>query len=275
MTWKAELGLALGAVLSSADPVAGGDISDAYRVRLADRRVVFVKTHRHPPAGMFAAEARGLAWLRTGALRVPEVLAVGDAWLALEWLELGDHGAGFDEAFGRGLAQLHRAGAPGFGLDHDNFLATIAQDNRAAATWPDFWIDRRLRPLVELGLAKGRMPDVRALLDRLAPDRFGPPEPPARLHGDLWWGNVVAAHGAPIVIDPAVYGGHREVDLAMLALFGDLSDRLIAAYEEIWPLDEGWRQRRPLHKLVPLAAHAVLFGGGYGEQVRRVLTSLC
>ena len=267
--WKAELGAALSPVVA-VEPVAGGDISDAYRVRLADRRVVFVK---HAETPMFAAEARGLAWLRTGALRVPEVLAVGERWLALEWLELGEPGAAFGDAFGRGLAQLHRSGAPSFGLDHDNFLATLPQDNRPTPTWREFYVERRLRPLVERGLALGRIPDVRPLLDRIDDDRLGPPEPPARLHGDLWWGNVAAEHGTPIIFDPAVYGGHREIDLAMLALFGDLPTRMLDAYAEIWPLADGWQSRRPLYQLLPLAAHAVLFGGSYGDQVRRILTA--
>ncbi len=120
------------------------------------------------------------------------------------------------------------------------------------------------------------MPDVSAQLDALLarPDRFGPPEPPARLHGDLWWGNVVAADGAPALIDPAVYGGHREVDLAMLALFGSLPEALVRAYDEVHPLAPGWRERRPLWQLYPLAAHAVLFGGGYGAQVARALDAL-
>ncbi len=287
MSWKQELGAAL-APVAAVEPVAGGDINDAYRVRLADRRVVFVKTNEH--AATFAAEARGLAWLRTGALRVPDVLAVGEHWLALEWLDFGEQPGGFPEAFGRGLAQLHRSGAPGhgphigsepgaglelpFGLDHDNFLATLPQDNRTAPSWREFLVERRLRPLVERGVALGRMPDVRALLDRLTDDHLGPPEPPARLHGDLWWGNVAAADGAPVIFDPAVYGGHREIDLAMLALFGELSARMIDAYAEVWPLAQGWTARRPLYQLVPLAAHAVLFGGGYGEQVRRILAAL-
>jgi fructosamine-3-kinase len=120
------------------------------------------------------------------------------------------------------------------------------------------------------------MPDVSAKLDALLGkrDRFGPVEPPARLHGDLWWGNVVAVDGAPCLIDPAVYGGHREVDLAMLALFGGVSPALFAAYEEVAPLADGWRDRVSLWQLYPIAAHAVLFGGGYGAQLSRILDSL-
>jgi len=278
MSWKTELAAAIGDRIVGAEAVSGGDINDAYRVSLPGGRELFVKTHAHPPPGMFPAEARGLDWLRAGPLRVPRVVAVAESFLALEWLAVGSRGAGFDDALGRGLAALHRLGAPSFGLDHDNYLATLPQANAPRASWPELWVEGRLRPLVERAVAERRMPDVRGRLDalRARTDRFGPPEPPARLHGDLWWGNVIAvgARGEPALIDPAVYGGHREVDLAMLALFGGLPDRMIAAYDEELPLAASWRARIGLWQLYPLAAHAVLFGGGYGAQVARGLDAL-
>ena len=282
VSWRDQLGAALGARVVDGEPVAGGDINEAYRVTLAGAAApVFVKTHAAPPPGMYAAEAAGLAWLAAGPLRVPAVRAVGDRFLALEWLALGPRGAGFEAALGRGRAALHRAGAPGFGLDDGmtSFLATLPQHNppaSAGVTWPELYVDHRVRPLARRARAAGAMPDVDARLDALLarPDRFGPPEPPARLHGDLWWGNVVACGGAPVLIDPAVYGGHREVDLAMLALFGGVPDAVRAAYEEVYPLAAGWRERVTLYQLYPLAAHAVLFGGGYGAQVARALAAL-
>jgi len=235
---------------------------------------VFVKSHSAPPPGMYAAEAAGLAWLREGPLRVPRVIAVGDTFLALEWLELGHRDRRSDEQLGRGLARLHALGAPSFGLDRDNYLATIPQDNTPAPDIATFYIERRLRPLV----AQLRRQDS-ALdhhLDALArrPERFGPPEPPARLHGDLWWGNVAFTAGEPVLIDPAVYGGHREIDLAMLALFGGVSDVLVGAYSETYPLAPEWRSRVKLWQLYPIAAHAVLFGGGYTSQLARMLDEL-
>jgi fructosamine-3-kinase len=248
--------------------VSGGDINDAFRATLDDGRVVFLKQHANPPAGMFEAEAQGLDWLREGPLRVPNVLAVGDSFLALEWLEL--RGRPDSRALGAGLARLHALGAPSFGLDRANFLATLPQDNTAEADWPAFYVERRLRPLcrrARLGLDRE--------LDRLrASEVWGPAEPPARLHGDLWWGNVAATAREPVILDPAVYGGHREIDLAMLALFGGLPDALIGAYDEVFPLAEGWRERIALHQLYPLAGHACLFGGGYGSQVRATLARL-
>jgi len=266
---KRELARVLGSDIASADGVAGGDINDAYRVRLDDGRTVFVKSHERAPAGMFAAEAAGLEWLRAGPLRVPRVLASGDDFLALEWLDLA--GRPNAAALGCGLAELHRLGAPSFGLDADNFLATLPQDNTAEADWPTFYVERRLRPLcrrARLGL------DAKLDALREKRDRFGPAEPVARLHGDLWWGNVAATAREPVLIDPAVYGGHREIDLAMLALFGGLPDALIAAYQEVYPLADGWRDRIALNQLYPLAAHACLFGGGYGAQVASSLARL-
>jgi fructosamine-3-kinase len=258
--------------IARTEPVSGGDINEACRVELADRSLVFVKSQASPPPGMFAAEAHGLEWLRAGSLRVPRVLAVGDTFLALEWLELSEKIRTTDEQLGRGLAQLHMLGAPGFGLDRDNFLAVLPQDNTAAPDIATFYVERRLRPLV----AQLRRPDLFALLDRLRamPERFGPPEVPARLHGDLWWGNVGTAGGAPVLFDPAVYGGHREIDLAMLALFGGVSDILVGAYSEVWPLAPDWRRRVALWQLYPIAAHAVMFGGGYAAQFVRSLTEL-
>ena len=261
----AAIAKALGSDIARVESVSGGDINDAYRVELVDKRVVFVKSHTRAPAGMFAAEARGLEWLRDGPLRLPRVLAVADAWLALEWLDLA--GRPDAAALGRGLAALHRMSPSTFGLDAPNYLATLPQDNTSEPDWPTFYVERRLRPLCRRAkLALDRELDVLR-----EADVFGPPEPPARLHGDLWWGNVAATDREPVIMDPAVYGGHREIDLAMLALFGGLPDRLVDAYAEVWPLADGWRDRIPLYQLYPLAAHACLFGGGYGAQVKSAL----
>jgi fructosamine-3-kinase len=257
---------ALGSEVRHSMTVKGGDINEATMVRLADGRTIFVKSNDNPPPGMFAAEAAGLDWLKDGPLRVPRVIAVSDEWLALEWLEL--EGRPDPATFGRGLARLHAVGAPCFGLDEPNFLATLPQDNKPERDWPTFYVEHRLRPLcrrANLGVDRA--------LDALRehPELFGPPESPARLHGDLWWGNVASLAGEPVIFDPAVYGGHREIDLAMLALFGGLPDELISAYEEVAPLADGWRQRIALYQLYPLAAHACLFGGGYGQQVKQTL----
>ena len=244
-------------------PISGGDINAAYRCELADR-TVFVKWQERALPGLFEAEAAGLRWLR-GPVRTPEVIAVADHWIALEWLDLA--GKPDPRRFGEQLAQLHALGAPSFGLAHPNYLATLAMDNTAEPDWPTFYVERRLRPL-----CRGVDRELDQLRSR--PELFGPPEPPARLHGDLWWGNVGAVAGKPVIFDPAVFGGHREIDLAMLELFGGLPDALVAGYDSIAPLAAGWRDRIALYQLLPLAAHARLFGGGYDARVARSLATL-
>lgn len=276
MTWQDELAAAVGAEVRAAVPVPGGDVNRPYCVALTDGRTLFVKTHAAPPEGMYAAEADGLAWLAPGPLPVPTVVAVGARFLALPLLATDAPGPGFDRALGDGLAALHLLGAPGFGHNRPSFIATVAQPIGLGGDVVEDWVERRLRPVCRRATAAGRLPSVETALDglRARGDRFGPPEPPARLHGDLWAGNVVAVAGLPVLIDPAVYGGHREVDLAMLALFGGLSETCLDAYQERAPLASGWHDRVALWQLYPLAVHALLFGGGYGGRVVRTLAAL-
>jgi len=262
-----------------ARPVGGGNINEAFRVRLADGGEAFVKTRADAAPGEYAAEAAGLRWLaEPQALPVPGVLDVAEGYLALEWVEPGSLGGGGQEELGRGLAKLHAAGAPRFGRfaeeGEEAWLGSLRLPNAPCETWPEFYGARRLRPLARLAHERGALSAAgwRAV-ERLSEgleEVCGPPEPPARLHGDLWSGNVHAgADGRPWLIDPAAYGGHREVDLAMLALFGDAA-RTIAAYQEVAPLAEGWRERVGLYQLLPLLAHAALFGGSYGESAERM-----
>jgi fructosamine-3-kinase len=272
---------AFGAPVKSAERLAGGDINDAYAVALGDGRRLFVKTNADAPAGMFEAEARGLAWLGApNAVRVPQVLGVGSgdggAYLALELILSGPRRRGFDEELGRALATLHRATPGGFGLDHSNFIGSLPQSNRPSARWADFYRGERLLPQLELAVQRGRASSgmrrgferLFARLDALV----GPDEPPARLHGDLWGGNLhVTADGAPCLIDPAAYGGHREMDLAMMRLFGGFADRVFAAYAEAHPLAPGHAERVALYQLYPLMVHVNLFGGSYAGSVERTL----
>jgi fructosamine-3-kinase len=255
------IGRALGRTVIGLRPVAGGDLNEAYAALLDDGAEVFVKTRTGAAPDEFATEAQGLRWLtQAGALRVAEVLALGDDWLALRWIERGRLDAAGEEELGRGLAALHRAGAPAFGGERPLRLGPLELPNEPSGDWPSFYAQRRLEPLAPragLGEVVGR---VCARIDTLT----GPPEPPSRLHGDLWSGNVLAgADGRPWLIDPAAYGGHREVDLAMLALFGSPSPRTLAAYDEVWPRADGHEERVALYQLFGLLVHAVLFGGGY------------
>jgi len=284
---EVALGASLGSEVVSARPVAGGDINRAYEIVLHDGRSLFAKANPRSPRGMFAAEARGLAWLaEAGALRIPRVVAVAgpadaEQFLVLELVASGRPAPDFDERLGRGLAALHRHGAlpPTFGLDHDNFVGSLPQSNAAAPTWPEFYRARRLEPLLrgaaDAGLATSRMRQGFERLFRTLEDLCGPPEPPARLHGDLWGGNLLCDdRGAPCLIDPAVYGGHREIDLAMMRLFGGFGAGVFAAYDEAAPLADGHHERVTLYQLYPLMVHVNLFGGGYVGSVESALDRL-
>ncbi len=264
--------------------VGGGDINEAWRVTLADGRAAFVKTRSDAGPGEYAAEAEGLAWLaEPGALRTPRVLDLGEDYLALEWIEPGRLDTAGAQEFGRGLAATHAAGVngfgdPGFGESGQGASATFGSlrlPNEPTPDWPSFYTERRLRPLVRIARDRRALPGqgaraVEQVCERIAA-LAGPPEAPARLHGDLWSGNVMAdAEGRPWLIDPSAYGGHREVDLAMLRLFGAPSERVFAAYAEVAPLADGWEERVQLWQLLPLLVHAVLFGGSYPAAAERV-----
>lgn len=296
MNLEEALGRALGAQVIHTRAICGGDINEASEVALADGRTVFAKTNRHADPAMFPAEAHGLAWLAEArAIRVPKVLAVsapdasGPHFLALERIESGRRRSGFDERLGRALAALHRFGAPCFGLVDadlskgpmvvDNFIGKLPQANAPLATWPEFYRARRLEPQLRMAIDRGLATSTmhrgfERLFARLE-ELVGPAEPPARLHGDLWGGNLMVDEaGEPCLIDPAVYGGHREIDLAMMRLFGGFDPRVFSAYDEAFPLPTGHEERVPLYQLYFLMAHVNLFGGSYVSSVEGALAAL-
>jgi fructosamine-3-kinase len=276
---------AIGRPLAGARRVPGGDINDAWLVELEGGARAFVKSRAGARPGEYATEAAALRWLADvpDGLPVPDVLAVSDAaagpadppFLALAWIDERRLDVAGEEALGRGLAHLHAAGAPAFGSPPPGAplgglrLGAVELPAATADEWPAFYGEHRLAPLLRAAADRGALPPggARAIEDVIArlPELSGPPEPPARLHGDLWSGNVLAdGAGRPWLIDPAAYGGQREVDLAMLRLFGAPSQRTLAAYDEVLPLADGHERRVPLWQLFPLLVHAVLFGGGYG-----------
>jgi fructosamine-3-kinase len=266
--------------IATSRPVGGGCISDALRIELAGGTVVFAKSGHGLPPGMLDVEARGLRWLAGGgrdAVRVPAVLARDAEVLVLEWIEPGPATADTAAALGTGLARLHAAGAPAFGHEHDGFIGSLPQRNTPTSDdWPSFWFTRRIEPLARQARDRGSLPaGAGPLVDRLGARLAaiaGPPEPPARVHGDLWSGNVLTGvGGVPWIVDPAAYGGHREVDLAMLTLFGRPEPATLTAYDEVTPLTDGWRERLGLWRLEPLLTHTVMFGGGYGAQAEQIL----
>jgi len=261
-------------------PVSGGSICTAVRLTLDDGHSVFAKSWPQGaadvvPEGFFSAESAGLRWLRDAAgAPVPEVIAALPGLLALDWIEPGTPSAAAAERFGRELAVTHRAGAPAFGADWPGFIGALHQDNTpSVGPWPAWFTNRRLLPYLRMSVDNGALKaaDV-TLVERVISriDEYGGDEPPARIHGDLWPGNLLwAADGRTWLVDPAAHGGHRETDLAQLALFGGAPhlDRIIGAYHEEWSLTEGWPARVPLHQLHPLLVHTALFGAVYREVV--------
>jgi fructosamine-3-kinase len=259
--------------------VGGGDINQAYRLTLNDGRTAFVKTRPAATPGEYAAEALGLAWLaQPGLLRTPAVLELQEGYLVLEWIEPGRLSPIGAEELGRALAGTHLAGTPEFGAPPgapaESGFGSLRLPNGPAPDWPSFYTEQRLLPLVAIARERGALSvagasAVERVCGRMA-ELCGPPEPPSRLHGDLWSGNMMAdAEGRAWLIDPSAYGGHREVDLAMLRLFGSPSERIFDAYHEAAPLADDWAQRIELWQLAPLLVHAALFGGSYGAAVER------
>ncbi|NJN67279.1 MAG: fructosamine kinase family protein [Chloroflexaceae bacterium] len=268
--------------------VGGGCINQALRLE-TEREVYFVKWNAQPLPRMFQTEASGLKLLQaTGTVRVPAVLvaaeATGDhpAYLLMEWLG-GSPGGYVDHAtLGTRLALLHQKGTsprtpPAYGLDHDNYIGSTPQYNGWDANWVRFFGEQRLRPQMELAQRNGRLPSRRQhqlerLIERLESWLGGVERCPSLLHGDLWGGNVLAGPGnVPAIIDPAVYYGDREAELAYTELFGGFNTRFYQAYQETWPLPPGYADRRDLYNLYHLLNHLNLFGESYGSQVDRVL----
>ncbi len=285
----AELASALSAALRRSvaqrpeSRVHGGSINDCHRWQTATGPV-FVKVCPRERDWILDAEADGLERLRAAtALRVPAVLARGaaggEAFLALEWLDLRDADATADRAMGAALARLHRVQGGSYGLDRDNAIGATAQANGPLADWPAFWRERRLGPQLDLAARNGyagRLQDRgRRLIEQVAAFFAGYSPAPSLLHGDLWGGNrAVLTDGTPVVFDPAVYHGDRETDIAMTRLFGGFGAGFYAAYESEWPLDPGAATRRDLYNLYHVLNHLNLFGGGYRLQAESIVDRL-
>ncbi|MBB4930034.1 fructosamine-3-kinase [Lipingzhangella halophila] len=256
-----------------ATALGGSHAWTAFRVELADGTPLFVKAlpeaREDGFSGLFQTEALGLDWLgRPAESLVPDVVAWDSHTLVLSWVEERPPTPRAAEILGRRLADMHTAGAGFFGAERDGFIGPLPLDNTPTADWPRFYAERRLAPYLRRATDRGALTPVDArvvekVIDSVE-DLAGEPEPAARIHGDLWSGNVLWQEGDAVLVDPAAHGGHRETDLAMLALFGlPHLDRVRDSYNEVAPLAAGWRQRIALHQLHPLLVHVSLFGAAY------------
>lgn len=261
--------------------VGGGSINQAYAVS-AGSRAYFVKLNQSSQIAMFEAEALGLRQIAaTKTIRVPEALCWGvvesSAYLVLEWLDLGygDHQSW--EAMGRNLAAMHRIRSDqGFGWQQNNTIGATPQLNDWTADWIEFFTEQRLGYQFRLARRRGgHFPQQDQLLAAV-PQILGAHRPqPSLVHGDLWTGNAaVTQQGEPVILDPAVYFGDREVDLAMSQLFGSFPAKFYQAYDRAWPLEPGYPQRQILYNLYHILNHFNLFGGSYLHQANQMIASL-
>lgn len=279
----AALSDAVGAAVTSVAAVGGGCIANACRVE-TEARSYFLKWGRGDVAETFPAEAAGLKTLAAAGspLVVPEVIAQQPAsdgtpaFLVTEWINSGRKGLHFWSSFGEGLAALHEHTGDQYGFDQDNFIGRLPQKNASERTWPRFFRTQRLAPQVDMARERGRWQagweaPIETLYRRL-PDLL--PAQPDRsvLHGDLWSGNfLVTAIGNVALVDPAVYYGHRETDLAMTELFGGFDEAFYTAYREAYPLEPGYEERRDIYNLYHLINHLNHFGGRYASSVDATL----
>lgn len=277
--------------ITGAQPVSGGCINHALRLQTG-QGVYLLKWNAAAPAGMFQTEARGLALLAgTHTVCVPKVLAFSEpspqepgqpaypAFILLEWLE------GFGEqdqaVLGEQLAALHRADLPplqppGYGLDHDNYIGSTPQRNSWDSDWVSFFASARLHPQMEMARRNGcltaqRRDRLERLIQNLPRLLGGVNRRPSLIHGDLWGGNVIHGPDGLALIDPAASYSDREAEIAFTELFGGFTSRFYDAYQQAWPLESGYRERRDLYNLYHLLNHLNLFGESYGSQVDSVL----
>ncbi|MDB4285830.1 fructosamine kinase family protein [bacterium] len=265
--------------ISEESPVGGGCIHHAVRIETA-LGPFFMKWNEIGQAHNFHVEARGLELLtESGNLAVPQILDEvkgGEyAGLVLQWIEQGDMANDYFEVFGGNLARLHQQTAHQFGLPYDNYIGSLPQYNTQHDKWTDFFRESRLLPQLRMEKAKALLSSqthkaFETLFVKI--DSLIPEEKPAFLHGDLWGGNILkGANGQAVIIDPAVYFGHREAEIAFMRLFDTYPQKFYDAYESVNPLVSGWEERVDLFNLYPLLVHVNLFGGGYVEAVERIV----
>ncbi len=272
---KATIQSQLDVTIAVEKPVSGGDINQAAKIETDSRDRFFLKWNTSAPEDMFESEAKGLELLDSALtdIIIPEVFLIGDDFLLMEFIEESNSGSSFD--FGVQLAKLHKKNNELFGLDHSNYIGRLSQQNKYHADWLEFFIRERLEPQVKMAIESGKLSkNLASVLDRVTNYTYVvfPDEPPALLHGDLWAGNYMFNQDEKACIyDPAVYFGHREMDLAMTQLFGGFDADFYRGYNEEYPLEKGFEERSKLCNLYPVLVHANLFGGHYLSQAESLL----
>jgi len=272
----------LSIVILSSSKLSGGDINEVYFLTTSKGNFVVKLNQKDTFPEMLSKEAKGLDLLRKGNVITPSVIDEFEQddlqLIILEHIESETPGNQFWTRFAEDLSTLHRQHNANFGLDHNNFIGSLPQDNKMLPTWERFFVENRLMPLIKRAFDKG-------LLNRGHLVKFEeffkvlrdiiPTEKSSLLHGDLWSGNLLCGQGqAPVFIDPAVYYGHREVDIAMTKMFGGFDPAFLSQYHELYPLEKGWEKRIEIHNLYPNLVHLNLFGKSYLGGIERVLKKM-
>ena len=256
--------------------LSGGDINKVFKVSQEEKNSVIKVNSKADFPLMFEKEAKGLDLLNT-RIKCPKIIQVQELgefqFLEIEYFQEIDKTNDFWIDFGHKLAKLHLKTSKLFGLDDSNFIGSLVQVNSKKATWESFFIEMRLMPMIEMAVNSGEVNFVEAKIIEKFYQKVNeliPKESAALLHGDLWSGNYLATDQGPVLIDPAVYYGHREMDLAMMKLFGGFDPLVFNAYE-VNPLEKAWESRVQYHQLYPLLVHLNLFGRSYWEKIEVVL----
>ena len=261
-------------------PISGGSINHAARVDTTNGTFFLKANDAFLFPLMFEKEAHGLAVLKdTKLILIPEVIFTGEedglSFLFLKFIDSKLRSKNFWEDFGIALAKIHRITNDRYGFSEDNYIGSLLQCNKEYNRWSDFFIEERLEKQLRLAISTGRMNHSDSdMFNKIYQclESLIPMSPPSLLHGDLWSGNFMTGNnGEPCLIDPAVYYGHREMDLAMTKLFGGFDEQFYESYNSVFPLSPGFNERVEIHNLYPLMVHVNLFGGQYVSQVRDIL----
>lgn len=255
--------------------LSGGSIHSTYLIDSKPEKTVIKFNSSNHPGDMFPKEALGLNTLKNAFPFVPTPLKAEESYLQLEYIETGAVSAQGHQEFGVNLAKLHSHSADHFGFEDSNYIGSLPQQNEKRTSWDEFFITQRIEPQLKMAIDKGHFNNnISRQIDRLGDrvNQFFPVEKSSLLHGDLWSGNYLECSGGPIyIIDPAVYYGHRYMDLGMSLLFGGFSSEFYKGYDKEHPLEADWRKGAEMANLYPVLVHVNLFGGHYVLQFEKML----